>query len=194
MSREPIVHAVAGMAFGFGLGYLVASARAPEVPPPVTPSATSASPLAAPKAPIDANEARALESVAARDKANVSVRAKLGHLYTEAGQWDKAARWYREAVALRREPEVIVDLGTALLRGGRPTEGLAEFERALTLAPGHKRASFNKGLALMELGRQESAADLWEDLLGRFPDDPELQAVKPRIEAVRARARARTLP
>jgi tetratricopeptide (TPR) repeat protein len=189
MSREPIVHAAAGMIFGFGLGYMVASASAPKVPAPVTPPATSAAPPAAPRATGDPNEARALESLAARDKVNVTVRVKLGHLYTDAGQWDKAARWYREAVALRREPEVLVDLGTALLRGGRPTEGLAEFERALTLAPGHQRASFNKGLALMELGRQEGAADLWEELLRRFPEDPQLQAVKPQIEAVRARAR-----
>jgi tetratricopeptide (TPR) repeat protein len=189
MSREPIVYAVAGMAFGFGLGYMVANARVPKAPSPVTPPPASPGPISAPRVSVDPNEARALEALATREKSNVKVRVELGHLYMDARQWDKAARWYRQAVALRREPEVVVDLGTALLRGGRPTEGLAEFERALTLAPGHKRASFNKGLALMELGRQESAADLWEDMLRRFPDDPQLQAVKPRIEAVRARAR-----
>ena len=189
MSREPIVHAAAGMVFGFGLGYLVANAMALKAPPTVNPPATSPGPISAPRASVDANDARALESLAARDRANVSVRLELGHLYADAGQWAKAARWYREAVALRREPDVIVDLGAVLLSGGRATEALAEFERALTLAPRHKRASFNKGLALMELGRQESAAEVWEELLRHFPDDPQLQAVKPQIEAVRARAR-----
>ena len=141
---------------------------------------------AASSAAVDPNEARALESLAARDKANASVRVELGNLYMDHRQWDEAARWYGEAVALRPEPDVIVDLGACLVNGGKANEGLEQFERALKLSPGHKKASFNKGVALMELGRPKDAVAVWDDLLKRFPDDPQLQTLKTQIEQVRA--------
>jgi cytochrome c-type biogenesis protein CcmH/NrfG len=200
MQREPIVYSAAGMIFGFVLGYMVANADAPGVPrtvpapaasaPAFTPPTTATDgPHAAPShTPVDPNEARALESLAARDKANTSVRIELGNLYMDHGQFADAARWYGEAVALRPDPDVMVDLGACLVNGGKATEGLEQFERALKMSPGHKKASFNKGVALMELGRPKDAVAIWDDLLKRFPDDPQLQTLKRQIEQVRAGA------
>ena len=91
-------------------------------------------------------------------------------------------------LALRPEPDVIVDLGACLVNGGKATEGLEQFERALKLAPGHKKAGFNKGVALMELGRPQDAVAVWDDLLKRFPADPQLQPLKRQIEQARAGA------
>jgi tetratricopeptide (TPR) repeat protein len=200
MQREPLVYAAAGMIFGFVLGYMVANADAPGVAR-VAPTTTASTPAfippttadeaphpAASRAPLDPNEAQALQSLAARDKTNASVRIELGNLYMDHGQWADAGRWYGEAVALRPEPDTIVDLGACLVNGGKPTEGLEQFERALKLAPGHKKASFNKGVALMELGRPKEAVAVWDDLLKRFPDDPQLQTLKRQIEQVRSGA------
>jgi tetratricopeptide (TPR) repeat protein len=198
MQREPIVYAAAGMIFGFVLGYMVANADGPGVARAVpadlasAPASTKAAtdgPRATPtRGPVDPNEAHALESLAARDKTNTSVRIELGNLYMDHGQFADAARWYGEAVALRPDPDVIVDFGACLVNGGKATEGLEQFERALKLAPGHKKASFNKGVALMELGRPKEAVAVWDDLLKRFPDDPQLQTLKRQIEQVRAGA------
>jgi tetratricopeptide (TPR) repeat protein len=203
MQREPIVYSAAGMILGFVLGYMVAgmdtpsAARAGPVAatptasaPAFTPPATAGDgPLtAASHAPVDPNEARALESLASRDNANASVRVELGNLYMDHGRFADAARWYGEAVALRPEPDVIVDLGACLVNSGKAKEGLEQFERALKLSPGHKKASFNKGVALMELGRPRDAVAVWDDLLLRFPDDPQLQTLKRQIEQVRAGA------
>jgi predicted Zn-dependent protease len=202
MQREPLVYAAAGMIFGFVLGYMVANADSPgtaRAQPVATASAAGAAVTAPPPAddsphagpsrsPVDPNEARALESLAGRDKANASVRIELGNLYMDHGQWADAARWYGEAVALRPEPDSIVDLGACLVNGGKANEGLEQFERALKLSPGHKKASFNKGVALMELGRPKEAVAVWDDLLKRFPDDPQLQTLKRQIEQVRAGA------
>jgi tetratricopeptide (TPR) repeat protein len=200
MQREPIVYAAAGMIFGFVLGYMVANAEAPggsrtvpaaapSAPAFNPPAATDDGPHAAPsRAPVDPNEARALESLAIRDKANVSVRVELGNLYMDHGQFVDAARWYGEAVVLRPDPDVIVDLGACLVNGGKAAEGLEQFERALKLSPGHKKASFNKGVALMELGRPKEAVAVWDDLLKRYPDDPQLQTLKRQIDLVRAGA------
>jgi tetratricopeptide (TPR) repeat protein len=194
-----MVYAAAGVIFGFVLGYMVANAGGPgearAIPPAavstaMSPPAGAAAPHAGPPAqgrtPADPNEVRALESLAARDKANASVRVELGNLYMDHGQWDDAARWYREAVALLPEPDVIVDLGACLVNGGKAAEGLEQFEKALKLAPEHRKAAFNKGVALMELGRTMEAVAVWDDLLRRYPDDPQLQTLKRQIDQVRA--------
>ncbi len=206
MKREPMVFAVAGMVFGFVLGYMAANfdASAPEVrsvaAAPVEPggslgpSAASAGaarrgpgPSAAPA--IDPNEVKALESLAARDKGNAQVRIELGNLYMDHQSYDEAARWYREALVVNpSQPDVIVDLGACLVNGGKAKEGLAEFEKALAQAPNHKKALFNKGIALMESGRPKDAVAVWEDLLKRFPDDPQLQGLRAQIARVRSGA------
>lgn len=202
MQREPIVYAVAGTLFGFVLGYMVANAGS-DGPARIAPAA-SASPTAAftapgesqgapparPSAgPVDANEVRALESLAARDNTNASVRVELGNLHMDHRSFDEAARWYREAIAIRPDPDVIVDLGACLVNGGKAADGLAEFEKALKMSPDHRKAAFNKGVALMELGRPQEAVAVWDDLLKRFPDDPQLQTLKRQIDQVRASAR-----
>ena len=200
MQREPIVYAVAGTLFGFVLGYMVANAgndgpvrTAPSAAPSAAFSAPGegpGAPAARPSAgPVDANEVRALESLAARDKTNASVRVELGNLHMDHRSFDEAARWYREAIAIRPDPDVIVDLGACLVNGGKAADGLAEFEKALKMSPEHRKAAFNKGVALMELGRPQEAVAVWDDLLKRFPDDPQLQTLKRQIDQVRASAR-----
>jgi tetratricopeptide (TPR) repeat protein len=200
MQREPMVYAAAGMIFGFVLGYMVASAEGPgavrTAPAPVASASAFTPPTTADEAPhpasshapVDPNEAQALQSLAARDKTNASVRVELGNLYMDHGQWADGARWYGEAIALRPDPDTIVDLGACLVNGGKATEGLEQFERALKLAPGHKKASFNKGVALMELGRPQEAVAVWDDLLKRFPNDPQLLTLRRQIDQVRAGA------
>lgn len=202
MKREPMVFGVAGVVFGFVLGYMAAGwDQAPAEARPVVAGAAPSGPLGggsgshatapapgASAAPaIDPNEVRALESLAARDKANAQVRIELGNLYMDHSRYDEAVRWYREALQVNpSQPDVIVDLGACLVNSGKANEGLAEFERALKLSPDHKKALFNKGIAFMESGRPKEAVAVWEDLLKRFPDDPQLQQLRPQIERLRA--------
>jgi len=206
MKREPMVFAVAGMIFGFVLGYMVASWDGPRAAPAAAsaPGASSsvagmaASGSAAPRgagapgaspSPIDPNELKALESLAARDPKSLSARIELGNLLMDHGRFDEAARWYREALKLAPDqPDVIVDLGACLVNGGKAAEGLAEFEKALKRDPNHKKALFNKGIALMETGQPKEAVAVWEGLLKRFPDDPQLQGLRQQIERIRARS------
>jgi predicted Zn-dependent protease len=206
MKREPMVFAVAGMVFGFVLGYMAANwdasatearlvAAAPAEPGgSFSPSAAKTGPARpgpGPSAPpaIDPNEVKALESLAARDKGSAQVRIELSNLYMDHQRYDDAARWYREALVVNpSQPDVIVDLGACLVNGGKAKEGLAEFEKALAQSPNHKKALFNKGIALMESGRPKDAVAVWEDLLKRFPDDPQLQGLRAQIERVRSGA------
>jgi tetratricopeptide (TPR) repeat protein len=201
MKREPVVFAVAGMVFGFVLGYMVASWDSS--PRPVAAAASSATGTAAGKgalpadAPVgphgggasalDPNEVKALESLAARDRSNVQARIELGNLLMDHSQFDQAARWYREALTIDPgQADVLVDLGACLVNGGKAAEGLVEFDKALKLDPGHKKALFNKGIALMETGKPQDAVAVWEGLLKRFPNDPQLQGLRDQIERIKS--------
>jgi cytochrome c-type biogenesis protein CcmH/NrfG len=192
MKREPMVFAVAGMLFGFVLGYMVANlgsgpgdarAGAPSV-------AGSADRTRASSPGLDPNELKALESLAAREKTNAQVRVELGNLLMDHSRFEEAARFYREALVLKPDqPDVRVDLGACLVNAGKAGEGLLEFEKVLQKDPTHKKALFNKGIALMETGRPQEAVAVWEGLLKRFPDDPQLQGLRKQIEQVRSAAR-----
>jgi tetratricopeptide (TPR) repeat protein len=205
MKREPMVFAVAGMIFGFVLGYMAAglgdSPSSDARPRPVADASArpAANPAAAagagaaadghdhPVGPADPDEVRTLENLAARDKQNVQVRIELGNLHMDHAQYEEAARWYREALALKpADNDVRVDLGASLLNLGRGPDALAQFDQALKNDPGHKKALFNKGLALMQSGRPKDAVAIWDDLLKRYPGDPQLQGLKDQVERIRA--------
>ena len=76
------------------------------------------------------------------------------------------------------------------MSAGRPQEALPEFERVLQANPGHRNALYNKGIALLQMGRAKDAAAAWEELLERHPEDPQLQGLRGRIEQIRATAGA----
>jgi tetratricopeptide (TPR) repeat protein len=193
-----MVFAVAGMIFGFVLGYMAAGLgdsptagarpRRAEARPGA--AASAAAPAAGhdhPVSPADPDEVRTLENLAEREKQNVQVRIELGNLLMDHAQYEPATRWYREALALKPDAnDVRVDLGASLLNLGRTGDALGEFEQALRKDPGHKKALFNKGLALMQSGRTQEAVAVWEGLLKRYPGDPQLQGLQDQVEKIRS--------
>ena len=190
MRRDTVVFTVAGVIFGFVLGYMAAGWG--EGPPAAVVSGMTAAPPAAAAAPatasaLDPNEARALESLAERAPGDVSSRVELGNLYMDHERWDDSVRWYREALAL--EPglgNVRTDLGACLVHSGRPAEGLAEFEIVLQQDEGHRNAMYNKGIALVQMGQAEEAAAVGEEVLRRHPGDPQLRGLQSQIDSLRA--------
>jgi tetratricopeptide (TPR) repeat protein len=208
MKREPMVFAVAGMIFGFVLGYMAAGLgdrpASDAHPRPASTARAAAEPAAGgppaaagdrPVGPADPDEVRTLESLAAREKQNVQVRVELGNLFMDHNQYEDSARWYKEALALRPENnDVRVDLGASLLNLGRGADALAEFDQALRNDPGHKKAAFNKGLALMQAGRAKDAVAVWDALLKRYPGDPQLQGLQDQVERIRAGRAPATAP
>ena len=191
MRRDTLVFSIASFVFGLVVMYMATNWDM--VPRPAVAGAVAAAP--APRAAASAkpapnpDEVKALESLAARQPGDVAVRVELGNLHMDAERWDEAIRWYREALILdpaRRD--TMLDLGTCLLRVGRPGEGLVEFEKMLQMDPGHRNALYNKGIALLQMGRGSEAAVAWEELLRRHPDDPQIQGLRARIEQIRATA------
>jgi cytochrome c-type biogenesis protein CcmH/NrfG len=192
MRRDTLVFTVAGVVFGLVVGYMAASWDV--VPRPAGATAAPAAPAGAAASPspkLNPDEVAAMETLAARQPGDGAVRVELGNLYMDAGRWDEAIRWYREALAL--DPalvDTVTDLGACLVSSGRPAEGLLEFEKVLGGDPGHRNALYNKGIALLQMGRAGEAAAAWEDLLKRHPGDPQIQGLRGRIEQIRATAGA----
>jgi tetratricopeptide (TPR) repeat protein len=195
MKREPMVFGVAGLLLGFVLGYMVANldgGRSEARPVVASPAgATDSARLPSSSPPLDPNELKALESLAVRERGNAEVRVELGNLLMDHSRFEDAARWYREALALKPDLlDVRVDLGACLVNGGKAGEGLAEFDKALQKDPTHKKALFNKGIALMETGRSQEAVAVWEGLLKRFPNDPQLSGLRRQIEQAKGAGRS----
>lgn len=121
MNREPMVYGVAGVIFGFVLGYMAANAGGARPAAPAAPflAAASGGSAAAPahRAPVlDPNEVRALESLAARDVKSAEVRVELGNLLMDHERFEDAVRWYQEALALDpSNSDVRVDMGASFV-------------------------------------------------------------------------------
>jgi len=192
MRRDTLVFAIAGIVFGLVVGYMAASWDVVPRPAAIGGQAAVAPAPAAPATKsLNPDEVKALESLAARQTGDASVRVELGNLHMDAERWDEAIRWYREALAVNPAlVGTVTDLGACLVSSGRPAEGLAEFEKVLQGDPGHRNALYNKGIALLQMGRGGEAAAAWEELLKRHPGDPRIQGVRGRIEQIRATAGA----
>jgi cytochrome c-type biogenesis protein CcmH/NrfG len=191
MRRDTVVFTLAGIVFGFVVGYMSAGWGEGPVTaaPPAAPAgagSVSSAPDPGPPA-LDPNEAQALEALAGRDPDDVMVRVELGNLYMDHERWDEAVRWYREALGLAPDlVDVRTDLGACLVHSGRPAEGLAEFEAVVEQNESHRNALYNKGIALTQLGRTEEAIAAWEEVLRRHPADPQLAGLQGQIDALRA--------
>lgn len=73
-------------------------------------------------------------------------RLQLGNMLKEAGDIDGAMAAYRESLALRRSPEVLLQLGRLALNSGRLDEAAAFFSEILDGDPGRDEA--REGLVL----------------------------------------------
>ena len=66
-------------------------------------------------------------------------------------------------------PAIPAELGRTYLESGKPEMALAEFGRALALAPNDPKALSNRGVALAALGEREAAVADFERALERYP-------------------------
>jgi cytochrome c-type biogenesis protein CcmH/NrfG len=192
MRRDTLVFMLAGTVFGLVVGYMAAQWGVLPGPAPAVPPGSVAAAATAPFARVDANELKALDSLAARQPQDAGVRVELGNLHMDAGRFEEAVRWYREALAINPAlPDVATDLGACLVSAGQAVEGLAALDGALARDPTHRLALYNRGIALLQLGRAGEAADAWQELLELHPDDPQAPRLRARIDAIRAGSGAR---
>ncbi|MFP4002253.1 MAG: c-type cytochrome biogenesis protein CcmI [Alphaproteobacteria bacterium] len=113
----------------------------------------------------------------------------LGRTRSVLGQYEKAAKAYRKAVALEPgEAELQSGLGEALAlsNDGQVTPGaLQAFQRAHALDPSDSAARFYLGMADYQQGRLRAALDAWVALEKDAPADaPWLSDLRSQIETL----------
>lgn len=115
------------------------------------------------------------EHLAEQNPENPDYRVILGNLYSQLGDWSRAAENLVQAAEL--EPEnahLQIDLGITLWHAGREEEGLVHFDEALRLDPSLIFARYYKGMLLGGMaGREEEAIAELEQVLADA-EDPEL--------------------
>jgi len=72
---------------------------------------------------------------------DLTVLGRMGYVNYQQGKWERAAGFYRQALALYpANVEMQAGLGWSLLKLGKTAEARAEFEKVLAVAPDHPSA------------------------------------------------------
>ena len=92
---------------------------------------------------------------------------KLGHLYFDTNQPEKAINAYNKSLEiLPGAPDVLTDLGVMYRRVGNAQQAIAAFDRAIKADPKHETARFNKGIVLLyDVKDQQAAIASWQGLV-----------------------------
>lgn len=114
-----------------------------------------------------ATMAAALTSRVATDPGDTAAWTKLGNIYYDTDQYQKAIHAYSKALKTGGEhPAVLCDLGVMYRKAGEPETAIKTFDRALSLDPAFQPAYLNKGIVLANnMNNREKAIKVWEALL-----------------------------
>jgi tetratricopeptide (TPR) repeat protein len=100
-----------------------------------------------------------------------AVHNVIGVTLLRQGQYDAAARAFREALTRRADSvDANRNLGTALAASGHVAESIGYLRRAVQLAPGNGGAQYELGTLLLEQRRFPEAADCFRAAVDAMPD------------------------
>jgi len=161
---------------GIAVGYLV---RGPgqAVTPVVqvsaaSPDATAAQPPPTPEMMKRMAEIKAqpLLTQLAADPNNPELLAQLGNIYYDTQNFSEAVGYYKKSLALKDDPGVRTDMGTAYFYSGDADTALAEFARTLKDHPNFENALFNTGMVKFQAKMDvKGAVAAWEQVLKLNP-------------------------
>lgn len=179
-STQVYVMAVICLLLGIAAGYLV---RGPGQPAPV------AAQVAAGGAPDAAamqqqptpeqmkrmadKKAEPLLAQLKSDPNNPTLLAEIGNIYYDTQTFPEAVAYYSKSLALKEDPNVRTDMGTAYYYSGDADRALAEFDRTLKAYPTFDNALFNTGMVKFQAKMDVAGAvAAWEQLLRQSPNTP----------------------
>lgn len=133
-----------------------------------------------------------LETVVREQPANLEARVLLARSYLQTGKPEAAQPHFTEALKLAPDNTgLMVDYAESVFRAGKPDvpdpRAREWIDKALAAEPGNQRALFFSGILLLQAGKPEDAAAVWEGLLPRL-DAATAQALLPQINRARAEA------
>ena len=108
-----------------------------------------------------------LEAEVTANPTNFQAWTRLGNLYFDTNQPQKAIEAYNKSLELHTgDANILTDLGVMYRRTQQPDKAIASFDRAIAADPTHQQSRFNKGIVLFyDKGDKEGALAAWEELL-----------------------------
>lgn len=92
---------------------------------------------------------------------------RLGHLYYDSNQPEKAIAAYTKSLEFHSgDANLLTDLGVMYRRTSQPEKAIELFNQAIEQDPSHQPSRFNKGIVLLyDLDDATGAIASWEELL-----------------------------
>jgi cytochrome c-type biogenesis protein CcmH/NrfG len=113
-----------------------------------------------------------LESAVTGQPNDYQAWIKLGHLYFDTHQPEKAIQAYTRSIALHPpDANLLTDLGVMYRNTGQKEKAIESFDKARQLDPQHEPSRLNKGIVqLFDLNDPQGAIASWEELLRLNPE------------------------
>lgn len=113
-----------------------------------------------------------LEGEVAKNPQNYQAWTRLGNLYYDTRQAEKAIAAYSKSLELHQgDANILTDLGVMYRQINQPQKAIAQFDRAMQVDPGHLPSRYNKGVVLMyDLDDPQAAIAAWEEMLRIDPE------------------------
>ncbi|MGB3223309.1 MAG: tetratricopeptide repeat protein [Desulforhopalus sp.] len=108
-----------------------------------------------------------LEADVTANPENFESWVRLGHLYYDSNQPEKAIAAYNKSLEFHSgDANLLTDLGVMYRRTKQPEKAIDLFNEAIKKDPAHLPSRFNKGIVLMyDLNDPKEALAAWEELL-----------------------------
>jgi cytochrome c-type biogenesis protein CcmH/NrfG len=112
-----------------------------------------------------------LEAEVTANPENFQSWIRLGHLYYDSDQPEKAISAYTKSLEFHSgDANLLTDLGVMYRRIKQPEKAIELFNMAIEKDPNHQPSRFNKGIVLMyDLNDPPGAIAAWEELLSLNP-------------------------
>lgn len=113
-----------------------------------------------------------LEAEVTANPENYEAWTRLGHLYYDSNQAEKAIGAYTKSLEKNaNDPNIWTDLGVMYRRAGNPEKAVECFDKAIALDAAHAPSRFNRGVVLhFDLGKTDEAIASWESVLPIAPE------------------------
>jgi cytochrome c-type biogenesis protein CcmH/NrfG len=112
-----------------------------------------------------------LEAEVTANPENFQSWIRLGHLYYDSDQPEKAISAYTKSLEFHSgDANLLTDLGVMYRRIKQPEKAIELFNMAIQKDPNHQPSRFNKGIVLMyDINDPQGAIAAWEELLSLNP-------------------------
>ena len=192
MRAESIVFAIAGIVFGFIVGWIVGAQQASQSSPVATtasPPLTSGATNQTRQPPVlDDDRVKVLTTIIENDPEQADTKVQLANLYYNAEQFEDAIVWYEAALVIAESNiDASTDLGVSYYYTNQADRALKQFDYSLSIDPNHVATLLNQGIVRAFGNRDlDGAIVSLERVVEVAPTSQEAQVARQAIQRLEA--------